>query len=77
MSLPASVRRLRLTRIDLVPGCTTGVGVGLESTGNEVTFTADWRTCLDAAETLQAGQAVEVFLHDGQVICWDSGGRRS
>ena len=61
-----------LSRIDLVPGCTVGTGVGLDAEGNEVTFAADWRPCLALAEALQSGETVEVILADWQVICWDS-----
>ena len=39
-------RRVTLTRIDLVPGCTAGAGAGRDADGNEVTFAADWRPCL-------------------------------
>ena len=68
-------RRVTLTRIDLVPGCTVGTGAGLDPNGNDVTFAADWRHCLALAEALAAGHTVEVTLADWQVVCWDSGRR--
>jgi hypothetical protein len=64
--------QITLTRIDLVPGCTIGTGVGLDAEGNEVTFAADWRPCLALAEVLESGRTVEVTLADWQIICWDS-----
>jgi hypothetical protein len=63
-------RRVTLTRIRLVTGCTVGTGVGLDPEGNEVTFAADWRPCLVLAEALVMGEPVEVYLEDWQVIAW-------
>ena len=63
-------RRLTLTRIDLVPGCTVGTGVGLDANGNEVTFAGDWRPLLQCAEALDSGEEVEVLLQDWQVLAW-------
>ena len=62
--------RVTLSRIDLVPGCTVGTGVGLDAEGNEVTFAADWRPALALAEALAAGEEVEVLLEDWQVLAW-------
>ena len=59
-----------LFRIDLVPGCTVGTGVGLDADGNEVTFAADWRPALALAEALAAGEEVEVLFEDWQVLAW-------
>ena len=62
-----------LTRIDLVPGCTVGIGVGLDAEGNEVTFAADWRPALALAEALESsesGELVEIFLEGWQIISW-------
>jgi hypothetical protein len=63
-------RRVTLSRIDIVPGCTVATGVGLDAEGNEVTFAADWRPALMLGEALAAGRTVEVTLADWQVICW-------
>ena len=63
-------RRVTLSRIDLVPGCTVATGVGLDVDGNEVTFAADWRPALALADALAAGDAVEVLLEDWQVLAW-------
>ena len=67
--------RITLSRIDLVPGCTIGTGVGLDAEGNEVTFSAGWRPLLQITETLEAGHHVEVWLDGSQIVCWDSGRR--
>jgi hypothetical protein len=63
-------RRVTLIRIDLVPGCTVGTGVGLDADGNEVFFATDWRPALAVADALAAGEAVEVLLEDWQVLAW-------
>ncbi len=65
--------RVTLTRINLVPGCTVGTGVGLDAEGNEVTFAADWRCCLALAEALAVDEPVEVTLANWQIICWRAG----
>ena len=63
-------RRVELTDVHVVPGCTIGAGFGLDTEGNEVTFAADWRSCLALAEALASGKSVEVTLADWQIICW-------
>jgi hypothetical protein len=68
-------RRVTLIRVRLVPGCSVATGIGLDAEGREVTFAADWRTCLALAEALQSGHAVEVTLAGWQFICWQCGGR--
>jgi hypothetical protein len=68
--------RVTVTRIDLVPGCTTATAFGRDSEGREVTFPADWRPALALAVALQGGLAVDVFLHDGRIVCWTAGGSR-
>ena len=67
--------RAELARIDPVPGCTVGTGVGLDAHGIEVTFSSDWRSCLALAEILQAGGGAEVYLDNGRLTCWNSRGR--
>jgi hypothetical protein len=62
-----------LIGIDLVPGCTVGTGVGLDTDGNEVSFAADWRPCLALAEALKSCGAVEVTLANWRVVCWRAG----
>ena len=63
-------RRVTLTHVDLIPGCTVGQGVGLDPDGNEVTFAGDWRALLQCARALDAGRTVEVYLADWQVLAW-------
>ena len=63
-------RRVTLSRIDLVPGCTIATGVGLDADGNELAFAVDWRPALAIADALAAGDPVEVFLEDWQVLAW-------
>ena len=70
MNAPTLVRRVTLARIDIVPSCTVATGVGRDIEGNEVTFTTDWRSALALAEALEAGEPIEVYLHDSQVITW-------
>lgn len=70
MTSHAVSRRVRLTRIDLVPGCTVGTCVGLDAEGTEVTFGADWRPAIALAEDLAAGEEVVVYLEDWQIIAW-------
>jgi hypothetical protein len=70
VTAPAVVRRIRLTRIDIVPACTEGTGTGLDAEGREVTFPVDWRPALALAEALEAGETLEVTLVNRQVACW-------
>jgi hypothetical protein len=62
--------RVTLSRLDLVPGCTVATGVGLDADGNEVTFGCDWRPAVALAAALAAGEEVEVYLDDWQVLAW-------
>jgi hypothetical protein len=68
--------RVTVTRIDLVPGCTTATALGIDADGHEVTFPADWRPALALADALRGGQVIDVFLHDGRIVCWTVGGPR-
>jgi hypothetical protein len=63
-------RRVTVTHVDLVPGCTAGTGVGLDARGNEATFAGDWRPLLQCAEALDSGEAVEVPLDESQVTAY-------
>jgi len=63
-------RRVTLSRIDLVPGCTVATGVGHDAEGNEITFAADRRPASALAEALAAGELVDVLLDGWQVLLY-------
>ena len=62
--------RVTVTRMDVTPGSTVGVGHGTDSMGRELSFGADWRCALAIREALQLGEQVEVHLEGWQVLAW-------
>ena len=63
-------RRITLTRITLVPGSTIAHGRGTDEDGAEVSFAGDWRTMAHLADLLTAGETVQVYVFDYQVLAW-------
>jgi hypothetical protein len=59
-----------VTRMDLTPGSTIGVGHGTDPRGRELSFGADWRCALAIREALERGEHVEVHLQGWQVLAW-------
>lgn len=66
-------RRATVTHVEITPGCTVGIGHAVDADGRELSFVGDWRPMLRIAEDFEAGQHVEVWLHQHQVICWQVG----
>ncbi len=59
-----------VTTIQITPGCTVALGEGLDECGRAVSFAGDWRPMRAIAEALEAGEPVEVYLDDWQVLAW-------
>ena len=63
-------RRVSVTQVQIMPGCTVTLGEGLDECGRAVSFAGDWRPMLAIAQALDRGEAVEVYLADWQVLAW-------
>ena len=61
-----------VTTVQVTPGCRIGRGEAFDHDGRAVSFVADWRQMLLIAEALEAGNHVEVWLHGGEIVSWDS-----
>jgi hypothetical protein len=68
--------RVTVTCVEITPGCATATALGIDPDGIEVAFGVDWRPALALANAVRSGRVVEVFLHDGRVVCWTAGGPR-
>lgn len=64
-------RPVTVTRVE-TPGVAVGIGRAVGPDGREIPFLADLRTLLVLGEEIVAGRQVQVWLHGGQIISWDS-----
>lgn len=62
-----------VTKVDLTPGSTVGIGYAVDQEGEQFTFAGDWRPMLLIAEALHSGDAVQVWLYGWTILCWESG----
>ena len=65
--------KITVTRMEVSPGSTVGVGHGTDPRDREILFGADWRCALAIAAALDAGEVVEVYLEVWQVLAWWAG----
>ena len=63
---------VHVTKVDITPGSTVGIGYATDAEGREFTFAGDWRPMLQIAEALHAGREVEVWLDGWTVLCWET-----
>ena len=61
-----------VTKVDILPGSTVGIGYATDQDGRQFTFAGDWRPMLQIAEALHDGHEVQVWLDGWQVICWEA-----
>ncbi len=66
-------RRVSITNVQIMPGCTVALGEGLDEHGRAISFAGDWRPMLAISEALDRGEPVEGYLHDWQVVAWRAG----
>jgi hypothetical protein len=61
-------RRLTLSGVRCIPGCTVAYGWGDDESGRGVLFSGDFRTMLRLTDMLDAGIPVEVWIDSWQVL---------
>ncbi len=62
--------RAKVTSVQVLPGAMISTGRALDETGQPLVFAGDWRTMLAIAEALEAGEEVQVYLEDRQIVAW-------
>lgn len=61
---------VQVTKVDITPGSSVGIGHAADAEGREFTFAGDWRPMLLIAEALHDGVDVEVWLDGWEIISW-------
>ena len=63
---------VHVTKVDITPGSSVGIGHATAEDGREFTFAGDWRPMLAIAEALYDGQEVKVWLDGWQIMCYEA-----
>ena len=61
-----------VTKIDITPGSSVGIGYATDDAGNAFTFAGDWRPMLSIAEALHEGHEVKVWLDGWTILCYET-----
>jgi hypothetical protein len=62
--------KAKVIKVQITPGSTIATGEAVDAVGRAILFAGDWRPMLAIAEALEAGEPIEVYLEDWQIIAW-------
>jgi hypothetical protein len=62
----------KITKVDIIPGSSVGIGYAVDAEGVAFTFAGDWRPLLAIAEALYEGHDVNVWLDGWTIISYET-----